>query len=518
MNQSIIQPLNQSVKKSINQSIKSRSFAQKPQFKLDGMPVPAAFKIMKFPHYARANHETLDAQTIKERYRELARSAHPDAGGSQEAFSQLVEAYEVCLNYLLFQELMDQSTGQHSQQSDGVIYTSPNHGKSSPFAAEDDSQNQTINAAPEYLHAVPQHRRHLSFEGVGVGSMDQRQHEYKIFKLERALEAAANYRTKKMTEKLDAEFEARGGDKMSAADREQYENALDRVHAQRFAAKRSVGAVRDVEKMLDNVMAEWGEEAKNLPQTGRPFTDDELMSSTGDNSDPLTNRMNKLLKNSGFVPEWVELDREIPQRYNEACRLLQKHWDEDGQAYDVIHQTTQSMDEQMKDAHQSVNQSVNQSLGQTSNQSVEDSVSHLSRVSLTHPVDRFGARWTRHVNEFLTEMKAINELVMRYNYHVPATSRHRLMYLPNNVIQHIQATKPKRPTYFDDDDDPANDPTNQGYQDAEHVRNQPLNYSINPSMSPAVMVSLAAPLGLIVLISGGVMLAVKHKQKTAEES
>lgn len=59
-----------------------------------GEPVEPCFHILGFDH----RPET--AEAVKARFRELAKMAHPDKGGTEEAFMTLKAAYEECIKVL----------------------------------------------------------------------------------------------------------------------------------------------------------------------------------------------------------------------------------------------------------------------------------------------------------------------------------------------------------------------------------------------------------------------------------
>ena len=55
--------------------------------------IPICFRIMQFSEMPK------ELQEVKKRYKQLVKSAHPDAGGSEEQFSQLQEAYNEAAKY-----------------------------------------------------------------------------------------------------------------------------------------------------------------------------------------------------------------------------------------------------------------------------------------------------------------------------------------------------------------------------------------------------------------------------------
>ncbi len=68
--------------------------------------------VMKLPHEILGVDRNADVEQIKHAYLELAKQAHPDAGGSKEDFIQLQAAYEALLG---FEEAGQDSTDAHNQ-------------------------------------------------------------------------------------------------------------------------------------------------------------------------------------------------------------------------------------------------------------------------------------------------------------------------------------------------------------------------------------------------------------------
>ena len=157
------------------------------------------------------------------------------------------------------------------------------------------------NAHLHQEHTIAAHRRYLNFEGVGYGSQEQRQAQYRIHKLERAFDRVSEYRANKLMDEASEEFvkeRKKGG--MSAEEEEEHAMAQMAIRHQR-QAKRKASEPRRVEEMIDAALVDWAAEAPTLSAFGRPFTPQELMMGAS-TQDILTQRLNRVMKNVSRSP------------------------------------------------------------------------------------------------------------------------------------------------------------------------------------------------------------------------
>ncbi|XP_013785858.1 dnaJ homolog subfamily C member 28-like [Limulus polyphemus] len=135
-------------------------------------------------------------------------------------------------------------------------------------------------------HTVPQHRQYLNYEGVGYGTLSQREQQYQKYKMTRAVDQVHEYRYQKLASK--------------------YENSLmlkDAALTRQF--KTSQAMERVVEDLIQKSMSKG--EFNNLPGSGKPFK----YVPENPYVDRMTHKLNQILINNGFTPEWIVLEKEV---------------------------------------------------------------------------------------------------------------------------------------------------------------------------------------------------------------
>ena len=317
------------------------------------------------------------------------------------------------------------------QQSDGPAARSSSRTRQAAASEPDDSAEDFSHL---YAHTLPAHRRYLNNEGLGFGSVEQRQRQYNIHKLERAFDRVAEYRADKLFNRSQAEFERERRQRGRASEGKGggVTEEEERVHevamvsmAQQRKARRRVEAARQVEEQIDAAMVEWASEASKLSAFGRPFTAAELMMGVNSSADILTQRMHRIMKDAGYVPEWLELEGSITERYDTAVRELTERWHSNREAHRLHSALHADAAPQPADHPRFL-----------------DYAGHFRPVQDSRPSELYGERWRLQAAEFTLEIKSINASVMRFNMMVPITSKQRVLYLSNNVIQHLQRFPP----------------------------------------------------------------------------
>lgn len=61
-------------------------------------PIPECFRVLGFEAMPNLNPDTKDI--VNKKYRDIIKTAHPDAGGTGEKFNKLTTARDECLKYL----------------------------------------------------------------------------------------------------------------------------------------------------------------------------------------------------------------------------------------------------------------------------------------------------------------------------------------------------------------------------------------------------------------------------------
>ncbi|XP_078372872.1 dnaJ homolog subfamily C member 28-like [Oculina patagonica] len=202
---------------------------------------------------------------VREAYLSLAKRYHPDCGrktADAERFARIEQAYRVVMDH---------------------VTTASQEG------AEVSDQDFEKEIVFDIHHTAPQHRQYLEYEGIGFGSPSKRQKQYQNYRVQRASDKVIEHKTQQFGEQETsiAEPEKR------AIRRSKYSQVIDRL----------------VEDLIQEAMSKG--EFKNLSGSGKPLKLDHEQY-----VDSTTRRLNKVLINSGFAPEWIALDKEIRQDIN----------------------------------------------------------------------------------------------------------------------------------------------------------------------------------------------------------
>lgn len=224
---------------------------------------------------------------VREAFFRLAKRYHPDTG-AEEASSQKFAAVKDA-----YQTVMDSGTvegvGTPSLKPDinGEQMTSADEAMAE-FARKFDIR-----------HTAPQHRQYLSFDGFGRGSPMQRSRQHDKHRAESAAVKAVEYRIEKIAWKD-----------------EKHALVIDKKRTK--DVKTRFGMERVVEDLIQESMQKG--EFDVIKGKGKP-----LKPGGADNphTDFMTAKINEILINNGYQPEWVELGKEIRKSSQEAKdRLL----------------------------------------------------------------------------------------------------------------------------------------------------------------------------------------------------
>jgi len=227
------------------------------------------------PHFRTLDlPEDSDKEAVRRRYIELAKKFHPDANTeNSDQFSKIDEAYKAL--QVKFKEdkiREEQSVGEY-----GLYY----QGEEYKFDEEEESEY------PDIRHTAPQHRQYLEHGGFGYGTPGQRQKQYQKYRAFRANEAVFEHRIGKLT----AEYE----DRIATTERKTIKKHSTRNQIDRL-----------VEDLIQESIASG--EFDNLSGKGKPLPD---RVDYNPYSDYTTHKMNQILVEGGFSPEWVMLRKTI---------------------------------------------------------------------------------------------------------------------------------------------------------------------------------------------------------------
>lgn len=221
--------------------------------------------------------EGSDQAAVRDSFLKLAKKLHPDSGhpeANAEQFQVVERAYRTILNKLS----EDRQKLRDCEGEYGLYYR--------PERAEE--QNEEEEEEEEHIkHTAPQHRQYLSYEGIGMGTPSQRQKQYSSYQAMRASSSVNEYRVKKISSQYP-------------------ETALQQK--ERAAARKirtRYGIDRMVDDMIQEAMAKG--EFDNLSNAGKPLKERPVNPYV----DTVTHRINEVLINNGYAPEWVLLEKEI---------------------------------------------------------------------------------------------------------------------------------------------------------------------------------------------------------------
>ncbi|KAI9586643.1 dnaJ homolog subfamily C member 28 [Glossina fuscipes] len=216
--------------------------------------------------------QSADQNTVRRAYIELVKKLHPDSGqleASEERFQQVDEAFKI------LQE-------KFAKNRRGIF--------------EDDEEE-----VPDIEHTAPQHRQYLTYDGYGVGNPFQRQKQYQQIKAMKAQERVLKHRMDKSQADEKALLK-KGG-----------------FFARNHLYKTKYGFDRVVEDYIQEAMSKG--DFNNLSGAGKPLSNAQTQNPYLDFT---THKLNKILLDNGFTPEWITLQRDIRQALNELKRKFKQ--------------------------------------------------------------------------------------------------------------------------------------------------------------------------------------------------
>ncbi|CAG0884363.1 unnamed protein product [Cyprideis torosa] len=240
----------------------------------------------------------LTKQMVKEAYLVMAKQTHPDAHASRkedsdvsnktkiEQFQRLQDAYKLALKNCDFTE------GCRRRMTDQEI---------------EEVLNETMITVQDSLTLLrktplPQHRQYLSYDGMGFGNPTEREKQVQSWRVQQAQDRILDYQI----------AASRKGD-ISEQDHELEEYRI------RNKKNKQTGIDRLVEDLIQEAMSRGAFD--NLKGAGKP-----LKRTTDINPyvDFTTHKMNELLIQEGFRPEWVLLEKEIKEETANIRTLIAK--------------------------------------------------------------------------------------------------------------------------------------------------------------------------------------------------
>lgn len=205
-------------------------------------------------------HESVDQDTVRQAYLDLVKRVHPDADtdeASSERFQQVDEAFR------MLQEKFAR-------------------------VRRNISENEEEDVDFNIKHTVPQHRQYLSNDGIGVGTPFQRQKQYQQVRAMKAQERVLEHRI---------------------------ERATTRTEETTLMCKGVGGVKYGIERVVEDLIQEAMSKGdfNNLKGEGKPLSTAQIQNPYLDFT---THKINKILADNGFTPEWITLSRDIRDGVN----------------------------------------------------------------------------------------------------------------------------------------------------------------------------------------------------------
>lgn len=214
-----------------------------------------------------------DQNTVRRAYIELVKKVHPDSGHEMASADKFQEVDE-CFKHLMEKHAKARRNIELNPEEEVKVF--------------------------DIKHTAPQHRQFLTYGGFGSGTPFQREKQYQQ---RRAIEAQANVLEHRHQKAVASE------------------NALVKKGGNFFKKHTTVkqGFDRVVEDLIQEAMSRG--DFNNLSGAGKPLKD---LQSQNPYVDFTTHKMNKILLDNGFVPEWITLQKEIRQEVEDLKKMLRK--------------------------------------------------------------------------------------------------------------------------------------------------------------------------------------------------
>ncbi|CAF0959580.1 unnamed protein product [Adineta ricciae] len=307
-------------------------------------------------HYLRQCYSVLevdpscrDETIIRKAYLAKVKQYHPDS-----------PTHDSQLGHTKFNEVQQAYESLTESLKTGEIPVEP---------SEDD-----IHIKFDIRHTAPQHRTHLEYGGFGMGTPSQRQAAYYKMRAEKAHERVYEYRR----------------------DRESIETREELIERKK---RKDVRATNFIERLVEDLIQESMSRGdfNNIRPSGKP-----LHERNPHYMDFTTYKINEILIDNGYMPEWILIEKQIRESI-EAARINLKR------VYKTIAiENCLSSDETRK--------------------------TFLSNTS----------QWTQAVDKFRTDIVDINNNINKLNLIVPMLWRQQVHYNTDQEIEKILSLAPEK--------------------------------------------------------------------------
>jgi len=220
--------------------------------------------------------EDASKHQVRSKYIEMVKLHHPDTSHTPtDIFMRIDEAYRELQNKFVEDKIREESmVGEYG------LYYDENKYK----GEEEEYQHPDIN------HTAPQHRQYLSHDGIGAGTPSQRARQHKAYRVSQVKSAIQDY-------------------KIEALTREDEQPVTSLVTREKKAVKKHV-VKQHMDRLVEDLIQESISKGEfdNLPLAGKPLPE---RVEYDPYSDFTTVKMNQIMVEGGFAPEWVMLHKDI---------------------------------------------------------------------------------------------------------------------------------------------------------------------------------------------------------------
>jgi len=292
-----------------------------------------------------------DETMIRKAYLEKVKQYHPDSTfqdnrADQTKFHQVQQAYETLTETLKVQGSIEETTISSNEN------------------------DEEIRTKFDIRHTAPQHRTHLEYGGFGIGTPSQRQTAFYKMRAEKAFARVYEYRN----------------------DRESVETQQELIERKKRKDIKSTNFIdRLVEDLIQESMSKG--DFNNIRPSGKP-----LHERNPHYMDFTTYKMNEILIDNGYMPDWILLEKDIRQSIDQARMDLKR-----------VYKTIAS----------------------------ETSATNDEKTFLVN-----NSKWIDAIDKFQNEIAAVNVNINKLNLIVPMLWRQQVHYNAEKEISKIVALDP----------------------------------------------------------------------------
>ncbi|XP_021932986.1 dnaJ homolog subfamily C member 28 isoform X2 [Zootermopsis nevadensis] len=209
-----------------------------------------------------------DQEQVRQAFLKMVKRFHPDSGSAEasaEKFLLIENAYRKLQNKFANDRWnANEGTGEY-----GLYH-----------------EEKTEIKEFDIKHTVPQHRQYLSYGGYGMGTPQKREKQYQKYRAQKAIENVHSHRISKIP----------------------YGKEVGLIHKDKCEAQK-IKLRSEMDRLVEDLIQESISrgEFDNLAGAGKPLKHQ----ASNPYVDFVTHKMNQVLINNGFTPEWISLQKEI---------------------------------------------------------------------------------------------------------------------------------------------------------------------------------------------------------------